>query len=60
MKNTKKLTPPLRLKGDKMKKIQYKIDGIDGKVDIVQELKYALIACVGLGVIVYCWVEWGF
>ena len=43
-----------------MKKIQYQIDGIEGKVDIVQDLVYALIACVVLGGLAYCEIRWGF
>ena len=43
-----------------MKKIQYQIDGLDGKVDIVQDLIYALIACVVVGAFVYCGIRWGF
>ena len=43
-----------------MKKIQCQIDGIEGKVDIVQDLIYALIACVVLGGLVYCVIRWGF
>ena len=43
-----------------MKKIQYEIDGLEGKVDIAQDLVYALIACVVLGGLVYCGIRWWF
>lgn len=43
-----------------MKKIQYEIDDPEGKVDIVQDLIYALIACVFVGAFVYCGIRWGF
>ena len=43
-----------------MKKIQYEIDGLEGKVDIAQDLVYSLIACVVLGGLVYCGISWGF
>ena len=43
-----------------MKKIQYEIDGIEGKVDIVQDLIYAIIACVVVGALVYFGIRWGF
>ena len=43
-----------------MKKIQYQIDGIEGKVDIAQDLVYSLIACVVIGACAYCGIRWGF
>ena len=43
-----------------MKKIQYQIDGLEGKVDIAQDLVYSLIACVVVGALVYFGIRWGF
>ena len=53
-------TRQIQKKEPLMKKIQYQIDGIEGKVDIVQDLVYALIACVVVGAFVYCGIRWGF